>query len=129
MGRDPTIEGRRMGLTPLELWKAGFGGPPARGPWHHKAKLRPSDVREIRELHKRGWGYKRLAAKFGVCHMTIKALVIGKTWKTVVQKPTSSQRLLEEQEAEYQEARAARRAHIMKCHQDLEQALDNLRER
>lgn len=55
-----------------------------KGEDHHKAKLTPRMVSDIRRRYERGTvGYRKLGDLFGVSPMTIKAIVTRKTWKDV----------------------------------------------
>lgn len=58
---------------------------------HPRAKLTNHEVELIREMHGEGWGYKRIADKFGVGKTTIQDLCTGRRrcqqpmgWKTLV---------------------------------------------
>jgi hypothetical protein len=52
------------------------------GAAHYRAKLTPASARAIRELARDGWGYRRLARRFGVHRGTIGAVIRRRTWKT-----------------------------------------------
>jgi hypothetical protein len=55
-----------------------------RGEQHVSAKLKESQVREIRRLHtEEGWTYQRLASRFGVHKHMIYLIVTRKAWKHV----------------------------------------------
>ncbi len=54
---------------------------PRRGEEHPKARLTEAEVLEIRRLYRRGEaGYRRLAVRFGVTPMAIKAIVVRRSW-------------------------------------------------
>jgi hypothetical protein len=54
---------------------------PAKGERHWHAKLTDDNVREIRRLYwKEGWLQKDIAAKFGVVHQIISAIVNRTDW-------------------------------------------------
>jgi hypothetical protein len=53
------------------------------GEGHYLSKLTAEGVREMRRLHGEGWGYKRLAKRFGLNESTARSAVIGETWKHV----------------------------------------------
>lgn len=48
-----------------------------------QAKLNDRKVREIRHLRRRGWKYKELAHKFGVCQSLICGVARGNAWSHV----------------------------------------------
>lgn len=62
--------GHRTGLYP-------------RGSQRVQSKLTESQVEECKSLRAKGWSYPRLAARYGVSHPTIQALIKGLTWKHV----------------------------------------------
>lgn len=57
----------------------------ALGERHPAAKLTVEKVREIRDLHARGASTMGLAKAFGVSAPTIRAILLGVTWKHVVE--------------------------------------------
>ena len=59
-----------------------------RGEKNPKAKLTETDVRSILELYAAGqMGYRRLARKFGVGNTTIRAILEGRSWRSVEMAP------------------------------------------
>lgn len=55
-----------------------------RGEGHHQSKLDWSKVRSLRERHARGEATPTLARSFGVSRGTVRAILIGKTWREEV---------------------------------------------
>lgn len=55
-------------------------GRAARGESNSKAKLRESDVREIRELISQGLSARQIAKRYGVLHAAILDIKSGKNW-------------------------------------------------
>jgi hypothetical protein len=56
----------------------------ARGERVHSARLRPDDVRIIRERHAAGESQTSLGARYGVTQSAIWAIINGKSWKHIV---------------------------------------------
>lgn len=52
----------------------------ARGTKQGSSKLTEDEVREIRELHASGLGYRKIAKQYGVVRSTIEVIVRGKGW-------------------------------------------------
>lgn len=48
-----------------------------------KSKLREEQIREIRELHRKGAAISRLAQVYYVSRPTIRSIIKGETWKKV----------------------------------------------
>ncbi len=44
---------------------------------HHNARLTDGDVDLLRALHRQGWGYRKLAAKFEVSKSLVRKIVKG----------------------------------------------------
>ena len=65
------------------------GRPPGAAPW--RAKLKPAQVRAIRTAHDLGATKTELARKYGVGWVTIRDIVIGKTWKHLLPKEEQPQ--------------------------------------
>ena len=55
----------------------------ARGERLPFAKLRPADVRAIREAYEAGASLRELGTEFGVAKSTVHAAVTGATWRHV----------------------------------------------
>ena len=53
------------------------------GSANNKAKLTIAQVRDIQTLRQQGCSWRRLGKHYGVCHTTIAAAVIGRTWKHI----------------------------------------------
>ena len=54
------------------------------GTEHHKAKLSPESVRQIRVLYRTGnFSQRGLALEFGVCQRTICQVLVKRTWRRV----------------------------------------------
>jgi transposase len=49
------------------------------GEMHSKAKLTDQQVREMREIHGQGIGYRRLAKRFGCGISTVRDIVLYRT--------------------------------------------------
>lgn len=56
-------------------------GTQPRGDALWNAKLTDSSVIEMRDLHSRGWGHRRLSRKFGTSESTARDVIRGTTWK------------------------------------------------
>ncbi len=54
-----------------------------RGEQHSKAKMTEEGVREMRRLHRKGFGYRRLARAFGVSMSTAQQIIRRRTWAHV----------------------------------------------
>lgn len=52
----------------------------SRGEDRPMSKLTDEDVRELRELRRRGWSYADLARHHGVAHATARKAALGLTW-------------------------------------------------
>ena len=52
-----------------------------------QARLTDESVKRIRDLHRQGWGYKRLARRFFVTTGSIRPVVRRETWKHVHESP------------------------------------------
>lgn len=50
------------------------------GDSHHNAKLTDNDVELLRAMHREGWGYRRLAAKFEVSKSHARYIIKGR-WR------------------------------------------------
>lgn len=53
------------------------------GSKHNMAKLIESDIKIIRNLHKQGWSYVKIAQKFNMHSCTISKIIKGKLWRHV----------------------------------------------
>lgn len=56
---------------------------PVRGVLNHNAKLLEADVKEIRRLHGNGVSQRELGRRYNVDHVSIKNILIKKTWAHV----------------------------------------------
>lgn len=56
---------------------------PLRGVDHPGAKLTEDQVRQIRALHSRGYGYRRLSQAFRMSQSSIRNIVMRRTWAHV----------------------------------------------
>ncbi len=66
----------------IRLWKTKWKN--RRGEGHETHKLTNAQVLEIRSKYKKGvYGYKRLAAEYGVSAMVIKRIVVRFTWRHI----------------------------------------------
>lgn len=59
-----------------------------RGEARHNAKLTEDQVIQIRELYSEGVGQMDLATRFGVTNKNISAIVLGKTWRHILDSGT-----------------------------------------
>jgi len=53
-------------------------------PIPHKSKftkLKPKDIPVIRELHKKGYSYRKIGELFGTSHTTIRKIIYGQRWR------------------------------------------------
>src|SRR5690242_2251925 len=77
-----------------DRWR-GAGGPTSAHNGHHArrgeeagaAKLSEAQVREIRDLWRRGWSHARTAGHYGVSATCIQAVRAGRSWRHVPDDP------------------------------------------
>lgn len=54
-----------------------------KGEAHQNAKLTDEKVRELRKLHKEGFGFRKLSRQFKVDYRSARSAILGITWKHV----------------------------------------------
>jgi hypothetical protein len=69
-----------IGTCKDNMQDASAKGRMARGTSHCWHKLTEEEVREIRSLHRSGYGFSHLGRKFGVHYSSIRKIIIGKNW-------------------------------------------------
>ncbi len=77
--------GRHIRDNSLDMWQKGRAHPRwqfSDGRGHH-AKLSVAQVREMRQLHRDGQGYRKLARRFSLAKSTIARIVTYDTWQWV----------------------------------------------
>lgn len=83
--KENIADAKRKGRT-AKPWLRGIRRDPDRvfhGETHHKARLNPEKVRDIRQRYQGGETQQSLAEEYGVTQASVSALVLGKTWKRV----------------------------------------------
>jgi len=53
------------------------------GESHGRSKVDENQVRQIRSLYTQGMSYRDLGSQYGVSHLTIRDIVLRKTWNHV----------------------------------------------
>jgi len=78
-----------LGPPPANVADMVAKGRQAHGERQGSAKLTEAQVREIRRVHaEEGLGYHRLASRFSVGKTTVRAIILGRTWKHLAAKAT-----------------------------------------
>ena len=54
-----------------------------KGENHNSAKVNEAQIKEIRELRKKGFSLKKLSQEYNLCQSTISKICVGKTWAHV----------------------------------------------
>lgn len=80
---DDKSDDRLRNLKPLTRRQHAAVSPHRVGVEHHKAKLNPVQISEIRTLHANGIGYRKLSKKFLVRRNQIMRIVKRINWKSV----------------------------------------------
>lgn len=67
-----------------DMWQKGRGKGEHAGETHHSAKLRNSQIPQIRRLHSEGNSYKDIALVAGVSAGSIGKIIRGERWKSIL---------------------------------------------